>query len=100
MMDRTPCAKCDPRSKDMIVGWLSALRAEDRGPPIMTPDQPRNDVITTDDQFETALAKAVETATEAGVDVSGAWEVQTKGSTHTWDVVITQVVKGRNEELE
>ncbi|MFC6757045.1 MULTISPECIES: hypothetical protein [Haloarcula] len=37
--------------------------------------------ITSPDQFEAAI---VEPAIEAAVDVRGAWEFQTRGSTYDW----------------
>jgi len=49
--------------------------------------------ITTSAEFEAALAAIVETAVEEGVDVRGAWEFQTRGSTHDWEVNVTELAK-------
>lgn len=48
----------------------------------MTRDQPCDDPITSDDEFEAILSEAVEKAVGAGVNVRGAWEFQTNESTH------------------
>lgn len=49
--------------------------------------------ITSTDEFEAALAAIIETAIEDGVDVRGAWEFQTRGSTHDWEVNVTELAK-------
>ena len=49
--------------------------------------------ITTSVEFEAALTAIVETAVEEGVDVRGAWEFQTRGSTHDWDVNVTELAR-------
>lgn len=64
----------------------------------MTRGHPRDDEITSDDEFEATLAEAVETAIEAIVDVRGAWEFQTNGSAHMGDIVIAKVVKAPDNE--
>ena len=64
----------------------------------MTRDQ-FNTVTITDD-FAAALAEAVEKAIEADVDVRGAWEFQTNGSAHAWDVVIDELVRELDDETE
>lgn len=49
--------------------------------------------IANQDEFEAALAAIVETAIETDVDVRGAWEFRTDGSTHDWEVTITELAK-------
>lgn len=58
----------------------------------MTRDNGSSD-ITSSEEFQTALADLVETAIKAGVDVRGAWEFQTGGSTHEWDVEIYELAR-------
>ncbi|AUX08042.1 hypothetical protein AArcSl_0389 [Halalkaliarchaeum desulfuricum] len=57
----------------------------------MTRDQHRDISITSGDDFEAVLAEAIEQAVQADVDVRGAWEFQTNGRTHAWDVVIDEL---------
>jgi hypothetical protein len=47
--------------------------------------------IANPDEFEAALAAIIETAVEEGVDVRGAWEFRTDGSTHDWEVNVTEL---------
>ncbi|MBX0304537.1 hypothetical protein [Haloarcula salinisoli] len=54
--------------------------------------------VTSPDQFEAALAAIVETAIEADVDVRGAWEFQTRGSTHDWEVNVIELAKRFDDE--
>jgi hypothetical protein len=49
--------------------------------------------ITTDADFRAALAEATEQAITAGVDVRGAWEFQTGGSVHNWEVEIYELAR-------
>ncbi|WP_254763036.1 hypothetical protein [Natrinema marinum] len=56
--------------------------------------------ITSADEFESILAEAVEKAIEAEVDVRGAWEFRTRGSTHDWEVQITELAKDADQEEE
>ena len=53
--------------------------------------------ITTDQDFEAALAEATEQAIKAGVDVRGAWEFQTAGSVHNWEVEVFELAKDPDE---
>jgi len=39
-----------------------------------------------------------ETAVEADVDVRGAWEFRTDGSTHDWEVNVTELTKRSDED--
>ncbi len=57
----------------------------------MTRDQLRDVSITSADEFEAILAEVVEKAVEADVDVRGAWEFRTRGSTHDWEVEIVEL---------
>ncbi|MFC6732565.1 hypothetical protein [Haladaptatus sp. DYSN1] len=59
----------------------------------MTRDQLADVSITNSDEFEAVLAEAIERAVLAGVDVRGAWEFQTRGSTHDWEVEIIELAK-------
>jgi hypothetical protein len=43
--------------------------------------------------FQTVLGEAVERALKAAVDARSAWEVETAGSTHLWDVEIVEPAK-------
>jgi len=53
--------------------------------------------ITSTEEFEAALAAIVETAVEDGIDVRGAWEFRTDGSTHDWEVNVTELAKGDDD---
>ena len=57
----------------------------------MTREQLEDVSITTAEDFETILAAAVESAIDADVDVRGAWEFRTGGSTHDWEVQIVEL---------
>lgn len=59
----------------------------------MTRDQLSDVQITTAEEFESVLAAAVEKAVHADVDVRGAWEFETRGSTHDWEVEIVELAK-------
>jgi len=54
--------------------------------------------ITTSAEFEAALTAIVEIAVEEGIDVRGAWEFQTRGSTHDWEVNVTELAKRSDDE--
>jgi hypothetical protein len=64
----------------------------------MTQDPLADISITSTEEFETVLAAAVETAIKADVDVRGAWEFETRGSTHNWEVEIVELAKEFDEE--
>ncbi|ELZ02711.1 hypothetical protein [Natrialba asiatica] len=64
----------------------------------MTRDQLRDVSITSTNEFEAILAEAVERAIEADVDVRGAWEFRTRGSTHDWEVEIIELAKHLDNE--
>ena len=66
----------------------------------MTRDQHPDISITSAAEFEAILAEAVEKAIEADVDVRGAWEFRTRGSTYDWEVEIVELAKNRDEEDE
>mgnify|MGYP007039247309 CR=1 FL=1 len=66
----------------------------------MTRDQLRDVSITSADEFEAVLAEAVKRAIEADVDVRGAWEFQTRGSTHEWEVEIIELARHLDDEDE
>lgn len=50
------------------------------------------------DDFEDLLAQMIEKADHAGVDVRGAWEFRTKGSTYYWEVLIVEVDREVRED--
>jgi len=56
--------------------------------------------VTSPAEFERALAAVVEAAVTSGVDVRGAWEFQTRGSTHDWEVNVTELAKRSDDESE
>lgn len=88
----TPFAKRTPYhyryegSDDAFGSWLDAQTAMTRDHTVTTP-------ITSIQEFQTALAAIVETAVVNGIDVRGAWEFQTSGSTHNWEVEISELAK-------
>lgn len=59
----------------------------------MTRDEFSDFNVTTTEGFEAALAAAVEAAVESDVDIRGAWEFQTAGSTHYWEVEVFELAK-------
>lgn len=54
--------------------------------------------IEREEDFEALLAEAVQKADHAGVDVRGAWEFRTKGSTYHWEVLIVEVDREVRED--
>lgn len=64
----------------------------------MTRDHLHDVSITSAAEFEAVLAEAVEKAIKADVDVRGAWEFQTRGSTHDWEVEIVELAKDLDDE--
>jgi 3-keto-L-gulonate-6-phosphate decarboxylase len=66
----------------------------------MTRDQLNDVSITSANEFEAVLAEAVENAIEADVDVRGAWEFRTRGSTYDWEVEITELHRDLDDEVE
>jgi len=59
----------------------------------MTRDDLQDVSITSADEFEAVLAEAVEKAILSDVDVLGAWEFRTRGSTHEWEVNISELAR-------
>jgi len=47
--------------------------------------------ITSSTDFETALAAVVESAIRGDVNVQGAWEFETGGSTHRWELNVVEL---------
>jgi hypothetical protein len=64
----------------------------------MTRDKLSDLTISTPEQFEAVLAEVVERAVKEGVDVRGAWEFRTSGSTHDWEVEIVELAREADEE--
>lgn len=59
----------------------------------MTRDQLQDVAFSSADDFEDVLAEAVERAIKQGIDVRGAWELQTRGSGLNWEVEIIELAK-------
>lgn len=57
----------------------------------MTDDYLTDVAVTTEDDFESLLAELVENAVKEDVDVRGAWEFRTDGSTHDWEVEVVEL---------
>lgn len=64
----------------------------------MTPDTLPDDAISNAAEFEDYLAAIVENAVDADVDVRGAWEFRTRGSTHDWEVQLTELANYPDED--
>lgn len=66
----------------------------------MTHKKLRDVSITSADEFEAVLAEAVEKAIGEDVDVRGAWEFRTRGSTYDWEVEIIELARYPDNEGE
>ncbi|MHB9287409.1 hypothetical protein ACKVMT_10280 [Halobacteriales archaeon Cl-PHB] len=64
----------------------------------MTRDQLSDLEITSAEEFEAVLTEVVETAVKADVDVRGAWNFRTRGSTHDWEVEIYELARYDDED--
>jgi hypothetical protein len=64
----------------------------------MTRDLLSDISIESSEEFEAVLAAAVEKAVESDVDVRGAWEFRTRGSTHDWEVEIIELARYTDDE--
>lgn len=64
----------------------------------MTDDHLSDVAITTAADFESLLAELVEKAVKQDVDVRGAWEFRTAGSTHDWEVEIVELAVNRDDD--
>lgn len=64
----------------------------------MTRDPLTNVSIKSTEEFEATLAAVVEKAVKSNVDVRGAWEFRTRGSTHDWEVEIFELAADLDEE--
>jgi hypothetical protein len=49
-------------------------------------------------EFQAVIAAAIEQAVLGDVDVRGAWEFDTGGSHHQWEVQITELARDRDED--
>ena len=98
-MDRRPCSEND------LVGEHGArvtplfARGQTATYP-MTRDHLSDVEITSESEFEAVLIAAVEKAIIAGVDVRGAWEFETRGSTHNGELEIVERARGSDEEVD
>lgn len=59
----------------------------------MTRDTTRDDTGSGPEEFRAALAATVEAAVADGIDVRGAWEVETGGSSQDWEIQIVELVR-------
>jgi hypothetical protein len=59
----------------------------------MTRDNYPDIPVSNPEEFEAALAGIVEAAVKNGVDVRGAWEFETVGSTHYWELQISELAE-------
>jgi len=59
----------------------------------MTRDNLLDGEISSAAEFESMLAAVVEAAITSDVDVRGAWEFETAGSTHNWEVEIVELAR-------
>lgn len=66
----------------------------------MTRDQLEDISIATAEEFREVLAETVERAIQSDVDVRGAWEFRTKGSTHDWEVEIVELAREMDDHGE
>ena len=64
----------------------------------MTRDNVSDVSLSSEAEFESVLAEVVERAIKSGVDVRGAWEFQTRGSTHNWEVEIIELDKDIDDD--
>jgi hypothetical protein len=64
----------------------------------MTGDKYSDISVSTSGEFEAALAAVVEAAVIDDIDVRGAWEFQTRGSAHNWEVEISELAKRLDAE--
>jgi hypothetical protein len=64
----------------------------------MTGDKYSDISVSTPGEFEAALAAVVEAAVIDDIDVRGAWEFQTRGSAHNWEVEISELAKRLDAE--
>lgn len=61
-------------------------------------DEPLHDVhIRNSSEFHSVITTAIEKALKNGVDVRGAWQVQTNGSIHDWEVEIFELAKDHGQ---
>lgn len=64
----------------------------------MTSDSHPDISISSEHEFETVLAAALEAAALGGIDVRGAWEFQTGGSSPDWEINISELARGTDGE--
>jgi len=82
--------------KQRVVRILRVVVSKAHTP--MTRDNVPNFTIRDSKEFEAVLTAVVENAVKAGVDVRGAWEFETRGSTHNWEVEIIELAKDFEDE--
>lgn len=59
----------------------------------MTADHLDDGSISDAAEFQAVLEETIERAVQADVDVRGAWEFETAGSTHLWEVEIVELAR-------
>lgn len=64
----------------------------------MTRDALADVTVDSTETFESLLQQVVEQAVVNGVDVSGAWAFETRGSVHNWEVEIVELAREYDED--
>ncbi|AGN02063.1 hypothetical protein L593_10590 [Salinarchaeum sp. Harcht-Bsk1] len=96
-MDRTPCPEIDLERDE---GSADTSRRGRAARTHMTDDHRPDRSISSAEEFEAALAAVVEAAIHADVDVRGAWEFETGGSTYDWEVQIVELARDLDADRE
>lgn len=66
----------------------------------MTGDNLSDLTISSNEEFESVLGAVVEKAIEADIDVRGAWDFETRDSSHYWEVEIVELMTQPEESEE
>lgn len=74
-----------------LGSWLDAQET-------MTRDTYSDITIESSVDFQAALSALVESAVLNDVDVRGAWDFQTDGSTHNWEVEIVELANDEGDD--
>lgn len=56
------------------------------------------ETVITDEAFNTALQKLVQTAYANGVDIEGGWECRTTTADPDWEIMILELAKKDSQE--
>lgn len=57
----------------------------------MTDQDPSDAQIATADEFERALKKLLQSASENGIDPAGAWEYRTDDGLPNWEIMVLEL---------